>query len=129
MPNSEKIQPLDPSVRLSNSYFELPSEHRKDMLAGLMLAARYAPTASEFYKARQESDVTPFENRYGDLADVYAMSIDKNFQPRGVLDNDPETVEKRATYYKMIRHLTAEQIDKGVKAILHRGQESTSPQK
>jgi hypothetical protein len=127
----EQSHPLEPSVRLLHSYDAIPSEDRQGVLDGLMIAAKYAPTVDETYRAHQIGSYAEMvlENRYGDLADFYASLIDKNFQPRSVLDNDPQTVNKRIAFYRMIRTLTYDQIDKGVKAISLRDTENNFSEK
>ena len=89
-------------------------------MAGLMYAARYAPTAAESISFRQggSSGERVLENRYSTLADFYARRIDKNFDPRRGVHNDPHIVDKRMNFYAMINPLTAEQTDKGVKILL-----------
>jgi hypothetical protein len=92
---------IDPSVKLLISYRAIPQEDRTGVLAGLMLAARYAPTEAEFYRARQLGGSAEWviEKRFGALADAYARSIDKNFDSTRALDNDPQTEEKRGNFY------------------------------
>jgi hypothetical protein len=129
MAGHEHITNLDPTVQLVNSYNAIPQKDRTEVLAGLRLAARQAPTAAEINRARQESGVTPFDSIYTALADAYAMGIDIAFNRKNLQDNNPETIEKRGVYLGMIKPLTAEQIDKGVTEILRIEARGTSGQK
>lgn len=114
-------QPFTTEEGLSplNSYFAFAPEDRRGVMAALWLATKRLPTANEYHAARQEGNVGEMrmENRYGDLANAYAHSVDPNFTDDQINTNS-KTAENRRRFYKMIRTLTAEQVDAGVQRIL-----------
>lgn len=116
-----RVRPFTLEEGLSplNAYFDFTPEDRTGVMAALQLATKRLPTANEYHAARQEGAVGEMrmENRYGDLADVYAHSVDPKFTDDQKNTNS-KTAENRRRFYKMVRTLTAEQVDLGIREIL-----------
>lgn len=109
---------LEEGLSPLNAYFDFTPEDRTGVMAALQLATKRLPTANEYYAARQQGVAEiRMEKRYGDLADAYAHSVDPKFT-NDQKNTDSKTAKNRRRFYKMVRTLTAEQVDAGVRRIL-----------
>jgi hypothetical protein len=128
LPTKEPAQPftLEGGLLPLNDYFTLAPKDKKGVMAALWLATKRLPTAGEYsFAEKTDGYDLILENKYGNLADAYARSIDPNFSPKKI-DNNSVTLEKRGKFYKMVRALTAEQVDIGVRKILKIEEEQSS---
>lgn len=101
-------------------FFAFPDEHRLQVLRSLEAASTVIPTAGEIYKARHLGGKLQWdvEKRYGEAADTFARSINPEFNPQATPDsNGLEITRLRGDFYLMIRTLSSELVQDGVRIL------------